>query len=250
MPTVEFVYEKSCPNIAAARKQLIAAFGAAGVAPAWSEWEVGDPDTPDHVRSYGSPTILVDGKDVSGLPLEEASSCCRIYTLDGDARGVPPLDQIVTALTPGYEPGKPSGTLHLNAAMVPSIGAALLPKLACPACWPAYAGLFSSLGIGFIDYTPFLLPLTGAFLAVAVFALAYRATTRRGYGPFGLGVVGAGIVLIGKFGFDSDPAMWAGLGVLVAASLWNTWPMRSKSQSGQTAGCPACANVKDEYVTS
>tara|TARA_R110002049_G_scaffold25431_10_gene89326 strand:- start:8375 stop:9112 length:738 start_codon:yes stop_codon:yes gene_type:complete len=243
MPTVEFVYEKSCPNIAAARKQLIAAFGAAGVAPAWSEWEVGDPNTPDHVRSYGSPTILVDGKDVSGLPLEEASSCCRIYTLDGDARGVPPLDQIVAALTPSSESDKAAGAFRLNAAMVPSIGAALLPKLACPACWPAYAGLLSSLGIEFIDYTPYLLPLTGAFLAIAVVALAYRARTRRGYGPFGLGLIGAGIVLIGKFGFDSDPAMWGGLGVLVAASLWNTWPMRWNHQPGQEAECPACVGT-------
>ena len=243
MPTVEFVYEKSCPNIAATRKQLIAAFGAAGVAPAWSEWEVGDPDTPNHVRSYGSPTILVDGKDVSGLPLEEASSCCRIYTLDGDARGVPPLDQIVAALTPSSESDKAAGAFRLNAAMVPSIGAALLPKLACPACWPAYAGLLSSLGIEFIDYTPYLLPLTGAFLAIAVVALAYRARTRRGYGPFGLGLIGAGIVLIGKFGFDSDPAMWGGLGVLVAASLWNTWPMRWNHQPGQEAECPACVGT-------
>ena len=222
---------------------MIAAFGAAGVAPAWSEWEVGDPNTPDHVRSYGSPTILVDGKDVSGLPLEEASSCCRIYTLDGDARGVPPLDQIVAALTPSSESDKAAGAFRLNAAMVPSIGAALLPKLACPACWPAYAGLLSSLGIEFIDYTPYLLPLTGAFLAIAVVALAYRARTRRGYGPFGLGLIGAGIVLIGKFGFDSDPAMWGGLGVLVAASLWNTWPMRWNHQPGQEAECPACVGT-------
>ncbi|MBM3733950.1 MAG: MerC family mercury resistance protein [Acidimicrobiia bacterium] len=106
--------------------------------------------------------------------------------------------------------------------MVPSIGAAFLPKLTCPACWPAYGGLLRSLGIGFVDYTPYLLPLTGAFLTIAVLALAYGAPTRRGYGPFALGVVGATIVMIGKFGFDSDPAMWVGLCILVATSLWNT----------------------------
>ncbi|MAO57260.1 MAG: hypothetical protein CMM61_16410 [Rhodospirillaceae bacterium] len=243
MPAVELVYDKTCPNIEGARKQLIAAFGAAGRPPTWSEWEVDDPGAPDHVRSYGSPTILVDGEDVSGIPLEETGSCCRIYTLEGDARGVPPLDQIVAALTPSSESDKAAGAFRLNAAMVPSIGAALLPKLACPACWPAYAGLFSSLGIGFIDYTPYLLPLTGAFLAIAVLALAYRARTRRGYLPFGLGLIAAGIVLIGKFGFDSDPVMWAGLGVLVAASLWNTWPMRRSHQSGQEAECPACVGA-------
>jgi len=240
MPTVEFVYERTCPNIAAARKQLVAAFGAAGTTPTWSEWEVNDPGAPDHVRSHGSPTILVGGDDVSGIPLEVAGSCCRIYTLEGDSRGVPPLDQIVAALTLESETGKTVGSLRLNAAMVPSIGATLLPKLACPACWPAYAGLLSSLGIGFIDYTPYLLPLTGAFLAIAVFVLAFRARTRRGYGPFGLGILGAGIVLIAKFGFHSDPAMWVGLGLLVGASVWNTWPMRRNRQPGQKAECPAC----------
>ena len=244
MAAVEFVYERSCPNVRDARARLIEAFHAADLRPSWTEWEVNEPATPERVRPLGSPTILVDGKDISGLPLEEVSSCCRIYVLEGHERGVPPLDQIVAALTRDAEPEATAGALRLNAAMLPSIGAALLPKLACPACWPAYAGLLGSLGIGFVDYTPYLLPLTGAFLAFAVFALAYRAPARRGYGPFGLGIIGAEIVLIGKFGFDSDTAMWGGLGVLVAASLWNTWPRCNDDGSGQTAECPACVGTR------
>lgn len=243
MPTVEFVYEKTCPYIEAARQRLIEAFGVAGIAPAWSEWEASDPEAPDHVRPYGSPTILVDGKDVTGLPVEEASSCCRIYALEGDERGVPRLDQIVAALTAETKPPKRAGSLKLNAAMLPSVGAALLPKLSCPACWPAYAGLLSSMGVGFIDYTPYLLPLTGFFLAVSVLALTYRAPTRRGYGPFWLGAVAATAVMVGKFGFDSDPAMWAGLGVLVAASVWNTWPRRDGTSTGAETACPACVGA-------
>ena len=244
MTAVEFVYERSCPNVRDARVRLVEAFRTAGLRPSWTEWDVSDPATPERVRPLGSPTILVDGNDVSGLPLEEISSCCRIYALQGRERGVPPLDQIVAALTTNAEPGTAAGAFRLNAAMLPSIGGALLPKLACPACWPAYAGLLSSLGIGFVDYTPYLLPLTGAFLAVAIFALVYRAPARRGYGPFGLGIIGAGIVLIGKFGFDSDLAMWGGLGVLVAASLWNTWPKRNDDRSGQTTECPACIGTQ------
>lgn len=240
MPTVEFVYEKTCPHIEAARKQLLAAFGVVSVVPAWSEWEVSDQRAPEHVRSYGSPTILVDGKDVMGLSVEEVSSCCRIYALDGEERGVPPLDQIVTALS--MDRGRRmTGGIRLNAAMLPSVGAALLPKLTCPACWPAYAGLLSSLGVGFIDYTPFLPPLTGFFLTVSVLAMAWRAPTRRGYGPFWLGVVAAAIVLVGKFGYDSDPTMWVGLGVLVSASLWNTWPV--KTAIDQDRACPACVGA-------
>ena len=114
-------------------------------------------------------------------------------------------------------------------AVLPSIGMALLPKLTCPVCWPAYTALLSSVGIHFIDYTPYLLPTLSAFLAITVWALAFRARSRRGYGPFGLGVLGAGAVLMGKFAFEHDAGVYAGAMLLVVASVWNLWP-RSKSQ--------------------
>lgn len=133
-------------------------------------------------------------------------------------------------------PGKKSWTF--NTAMLPSIGVALLPKLSCPACWPAYAGLLSSLGIGFVDYTPYLLPFTLLFLVVSLATMAYKAANRHGYRPLLLGVAASTILLIGKFYFDSDAAMYVGLAVLVAASLWNTWPGKRQASSGD---CPACA---------
>jgi hypothetical protein len=58
---------------------------------------------------------------------------------------------------------------------------------------------------------------------------------RRGYLPFTLGVASAAVVLVGKFTFESDPAMYAGLAVLIGASVWNTWPRRASA-----AGCAAC----------
>ncbi len=62
-----------------------------------------------------------------------------------------------------------------NLYAAPGIGLSLLPKIACPACWPAYAGLLSSIGLGFlIPNRAYLLPLTAIFLAVAV------GDTRRG----------------------------------------------------------------------
>ena len=69
----------------------------------------------------------------------------------------------------------------------------------------------------------------------AVSALAFRARRRRGYGPFGLGLVAASAVLIGKFAFESDAAMYGGLALLVAASLWNSWPVARPK-----AACPSC----------
>jgi mercuric ion transport protein len=123
-------------------------------------------------------------------------------------------------------------------ATIPSMGAALLPVGVCPACWPAYAGLLSSFGFGFLPQKTYLLPLTAAFLALAVASLAYHAGSRRGYGPLLAGLVASAIVLIGKFALDSTPLLYLGIAALVGASLWNAWPHRSVSASS----CPACSH--------
>ena len=152
---------------------------------------------------------------------------------------MPSVEAIVAALEQASAPGGPASNgaqrLKLNLAMLPGVGAAFLPKIACPACWPAYAGFVSSVGLGFLLDTTYLLPLTGTFLAVAVAALAYRADTRRGYRPFVIGLVAAATVMIGKFTFESNLAMYAGLTSLVGASLWNTWPRREQERQ-----CPSC----------
>jgi mercuric ion transport protein len=110
---------------------------------------------------------------------------------------------------------------------LPGIGVSILPKLACPLCWPAYAGVLSSVGLGFLISTAYLLPLTAAFLFLAVAALAFRANMRRGYGPFALGVIAGGAVLFGKFSWESRFTTYTALGLLVVASLWNAWPLQA-----------------------
>jgi len=110
--------------------------------------------------------------------------------------------------------------------MIPGVGVSLLPKLACPFCWPAYAGLLSSVGLGFLISTKYLFPITTAFLVLAVGGLAFRANQRRGYGPFALGLFAALGVLVGKFRWGSNPTMYAAVGLLVIASVWNAWPLR------------------------
>src|SRR5260370_37836032 len=117
---------------------------------------------------------------------------------------------------------------------LPGVGVAILPKLACPLCWPAYAGLLSSIGLGFLISTAYLLPLTIAFLILALVALAFRATKRRGYGPFLLGLIAAVSVLLGKFPLGSNPMTYSAVGFLVGASLWNAWPRRETSSQVTT----------------
>ena len=116
------------------------------------------------------------------------------------------------------------------AAVLPGVGVSLLPKLTCPLCWPAYAGLLTTLGLGFLMSERYLFGVTTIFLIVSVSALAFRYRERRGITPALLGIAGAAAVLVGKFRFESIPAMYAGLSVLIAASIWNSWPRRSTGE--------------------
>ena len=113
------------------------------------------------------------------------------------------------------------------AALLPGVGASLLPKLTCPLCWPAYAGLLTTLGLGFLMSERYLFGVTTIFLIASVSALGFRYWERRGITPALLGMAGAAVVLVGKFRFESMSAMYAGLSVLIAASLWNSWPRKS-----------------------
>jgi mercuric ion transport protein len=126
-------------------------------------------------------------------------------------------------------------------AILPGASLTLLPIGACPACWPAYAGLLGSLGLGFLLDSTYLLPLMGAFLALALGTLGYRAKGRRGYGPLALGVVATGMALLGKFTLASNVLLYVGLGSLVAASIWNTWP-RKAARAGSCGKCAAQAS--------
>jgi len=125
---------------------------------------------------------------------------------------------------------------------LPGIGVSLLPKLACPLCWPAYAGLLSSVGLGFLISAAYLLPLTVGFLVVALGAMAFKANSRHGYCPFLLGLLAAATVLLAKFRWESSPTMYGAVGLLFVASLWNAWPIRGVSS--QVDICNHCESER------
>jgi hypothetical protein len=114
-----------------------------------------------------------------------------------------------------------------------------MAKLACPACWPIYAGVLGSLGIGAVALEPFLLPLGGLFLAIALASLGYRARSRRGYGPLVLGIIAAATLAAGELVFRSEVLAYAGVALLMGASVWNAWPGRTAS----VASCTDCART-------
>ena len=242
---VELIWRRDCPNVTAARQNLMRAFSVAGVPARWREWCVDEPDCPEHARAFGSPSILVDGVDVAGHP--PGNGPCRLYhAADGALSGAPSADVIAAALRPPAPLPLSSGdwfSWKRVAAAAPAFGVALLPKIACPACWPAYAGMLSSLGVSFLIDARYLFALTAAFLAVALFFLGFRATRRRGYGPLALGLLASALLLIGKFYFESDPAMFSGVGLLMIASFWNSWP-RKLAASPECSACEPIAPVR------
>lgn len=113
------------------------------------------------------------------------------------------------------------------ALAVPGVGVSMLPKIICPICSPAYAAVVSSVGLGFLVETTYLLPITLAFLAIAVGSLAFRASNRRGLRPFWIGVIAASGVVAGKFWLGATAITYAGIGLLIVAAMWNVIPRRA-----------------------
>ena len=99
MPELELVWDAGCPNVPAARRLIEQALHGLGRTPRWTEWRIGSDELPPRLAGYGSPTVLVDGVDVTGEEPSESSNCCRIYQdASGRFRGVPALEQVVAAL--------------------------------------------------------------------------------------------------------------------------------------------------------
>jgi hypothetical protein len=74
---VEFVHFAGCPNADAARQVLRSALRAAGRAENWTEWDLLSSETPDSVRGYASPSILVNGVDVAGASPMAGGIACK-----------------------------------------------------------------------------------------------------------------------------------------------------------------------------
>lgn len=90
--TIELVYFDGCPNVERARESLQEAVGAAQGAGARSEWNLSDEATPERFWRFGSPTVLVDGEDVTGSDDGNAAMACR-------ANGAPSAAVIREALS-------------------------------------------------------------------------------------------------------------------------------------------------------
>lgn len=89
-----------CPNLAPTRAALVEALQAAGLpGDGYSEYDT-ETDVclnpcPDALRSWPSPTILINGFDIEGA-LPSASNACRVYDSE---TGAPTIAIIAAALS-------------------------------------------------------------------------------------------------------------------------------------------------------
>jgi mercuric ion transport protein len=75
---IQLLHFHGCPHVEASRAALRDALVAENLDLQVEEIDVEDPAAPDWVSGWGSPTILIDGKDVAGQP-PSSSSACRLY---------------------------------------------------------------------------------------------------------------------------------------------------------------------------
>lgn len=99
---IELVYLEGCPNAMAARENLCRACAELGLKAEWREWDQNDNPTPDNLRVFGSPSILVDGRDVAGGPGDSrAEKSCRLYE---GGQNAPNVETIKAALRESLRP--------------------------------------------------------------------------------------------------------------------------------------------------
>ncbi len=77
-PLVELICFASCPHVGLPRAALRIALERTGRAPVWQEWDQTAPEVPAHAHGLGSPTILIDGRDVTGASTRITGRACRI----------------------------------------------------------------------------------------------------------------------------------------------------------------------------
>lgn len=86
---IQLLSFEDCPNVDKARATLRQAMLETGTREPIEEIDIGREDAPAWSRAWGSPTILIDGDDVTGTTRPSGDIGCRLY-----AGGAPSVDQI------------------------------------------------------------------------------------------------------------------------------------------------------------
>jgi len=99
VPRIQFLAFDGCPLADAARSVLECALQRCGLdIDHYEAINILDPSTPTDLASWGSPSILVNGRDVTGQVPGDGVGC-RLYDTPDQ---VPTLETIATAIRNGF----------------------------------------------------------------------------------------------------------------------------------------------------
>jgi len=131
-------------------------------------------------------------------------------------RGNPTADPIAESAPRRGRPAWLHTIIAVPAAVLP-----LLPNFSCPVCVAAYAGLLSSLGLGFLLTDRVQRPLIVACLIVSVASVGWAAKQCKRIGPFVFVLLGSVAIVAGRLVWSLTPALYVGVVCLVAGTVWN-----------------------------
>ena len=95
---VQLLTFPGCPNAEAAREVLRSALASSRIRATVEEADTTSPNTPEPLRGWGSPTILINGMDIEGLAVPSNTGCRLYRDASGRLGGTPPEETILGAL--------------------------------------------------------------------------------------------------------------------------------------------------------
>ena len=95
---IDILHVAHCPHLDTARAHVREAVAATDVRATVQELEITTSDEARRRGMHGSPTILLEGRDLFTSDADVGSLSCRLYDVDGGLAGTPSVRQIVAAI--------------------------------------------------------------------------------------------------------------------------------------------------------
>jgi hypothetical protein len=178
-PEIALVYDADCPNAPAARAALREALLSVGLEPCWREYDRAAPGTPASLACWGSPSILVNGRDICGEAGSAAADSCRVYQSGQGLRGIPPIEVIAAALADHVKAGS-AGSIPKSTASA-AIALAFASTLGWLCCLPLVGG---AIGVTLAGVAATMGPWWPLFAGASVMFLAITVVRTVGASQF------------------------------------------------------------------
>jgi hypothetical protein len=117
----------------------------------------------------------------------------------------------------------PGSRWREGVALLPSVGLAVVSKFTCSLCVAGYAGVLSSLGVGFVSTDRGLMGLTLMLLVLGLASLGWSWRPHRHPGPLTVSSIGAVLLILGRLAWTVPLLLYVGAALVLAGSLWNLW---------------------------